>query len=116
MPEPKASRPERMSEEELRRFVHGLCDGDIFTSHHLANPEEELPLVFLPLPLGLFNDWSTEEVGNVGVIWQWLREATPMSVNGLPSFFGCRVMHKDDWARAYTAYQAEQKRREEIKV
>lgn len=27
----------------------------------------------------------------------WIDKANPMSVNGYPTFFSCRLVHKDDW-------------------
>lgn len=47
-------------------------------------------MVFVPLAMG------AELPDDAGNIYQYLDQAAPMSVNGLPMFFGFRVLTRDD--------------------
>ncbi len=115
--EPESHEIPRMADDQLKEFVLGLCDGQIFTSEHV--PEKQnflLGNIFLPLGLGAFVDWKDEEIAKLGIAWEWIREAGPRGVNGFPNFFSVRLMHIDDWKRAHKAYETEMKRRKTIKV
>lgn len=103
----------RMSDDELRSFVVEYCNGHIFTSANVAETEL-LGLVFKPLAFGAFQKSSPEYIEEIGVLWERLPAAGPRAVNGMPTFFSMHIMHKDDWARAIQAIQAEQQRRREI--
>lgn len=109
----KSNKLPRMTDDQLREFVLGLCDGKLFTSEHVKN-ERDIPMIFMPLALGAIGDWSKEELAEIGVVWEWLKEAGPLGVNGNPLFFSMRLMHKDDWERAVKAWEAETERRKHI--
>jgi len=102
----------RMTDDELRAFVLGVCDGRIFTSSDV--PGYLLGSVFMPIVLGAFAGWSEDDVQQVGLLWEYLHEAGPLSVNGMPTFFSCRVMHCDDLDRALVAIDAEHERSKRI--
>lgn len=105
----------RMTDEELRTFVLALCDGRIFTMHHVPSPEL-VPMVFMPIALGAFADATPEEVEQVGTVYEYLDKAGPRAVNGMPMFTSLRMIHVDDWARAKAAYDMEMARRKDIPV
>jgi hypothetical protein len=48
---------------------------------------------------------------DIGLMWEYLSKAVPMSVNGYPSFYSLHLMSKTDWNRANKAVQKELKRR-----
>ena len=60
-------------------------------------PDRLLSNVFMPLIFGALRDWTEEEVSQIGIIWEYLSAAGPLSVNGQPMFLSCRIMHRDDW-------------------
>jgi hypothetical protein len=105
----------RMSDEDLRDFVLGLCDGRVFTSAHIRN-DHDIGMVFMPLKFGALRYYHPKEIDQIGVIWEYRDKAGPMDVNGMPSFFSCRIMHKDDWKRAVKAYEKENERRKGIEL
>lgn len=102
----------RMTDDELREFVIGYCDGRVFTSDDVGKGQAHLmhyvfmTLVFMDEPLH----------PDTGLLWEWIREAGPRGINGMPMFTSHRAMHKDDWERAKKAIVAELERRKEIKV
>lgn len=105
----------RKSEEELREFVIDFLAGRIFTSAHMTN-SASLGLVFMPLALGALSDWPDEDWADIGIIYEYLDKAGPRSINGMPSFFSLRIMHRDDWLRCIKAIQREHQRQQEIEV
>lgn len=50
----------------------------------------------------------------LGLVWEYLSEAGPRSVNGMPIFMSLRFMHIEDWNRARTAILREEERRKNI--
>jgi hypothetical protein len=116
--EPVSHEVPLMTEDQLREFVLGLSDCQIFTSRHIRPDDQDrlLGSVFLTVGLGAYKDWTKEELEPIGALWEWYRAAGPRSINGYPCFFSHRVIHKDDWARAHKAYEAEVKRRKNIKI
>ena len=113
---PGVKPPKPLPEEELKKFVLGMVDGQVFTSAHLNEHEMGMPpMVFMPLALGMFADHGEKEMKAVtdelGVFWEWMSQAGPRSVNGLPTFFSVRLLCRSDWQRARKAYQIEMDRR-----
>lgn len=111
----------RMTEEKLREFVNGYCSGQIFTSAniHASNDEHLASLmrsVFMPLAFGGLKGVPKRELRNLGVLWEWNSKAGLRSINGMPTFTSCNMLHKDDWDRARNAVNAEMDRRKSIKV
>lgn len=101
-----------MSDAELKAFVMGFCDGQIFTNS-MVEANGLLHLVFMPLALGGLEGVDLEDLG---CIWEWMKEAGPRSINGYPIFFGCRLMNKADTARAQAAIDKEMKRRQQVEI
>lgn len=97
----------RLPDEDLAAFVEDLVGGRIFTSAHVS-PPEHLHLVFLPVALGAFKDWTREEVDQIGVLYEHLDKAGPRSINGMPGFFSARLLHRDDWKIARERYEKAQ--------
>lgn len=105
----------RMSDDELREFVNGVCSGQILVSTQVRD-ESMIRRVFMPVVFGAFDGWTQEELKQIGVLWEWMGKAGPLAVNGLPTFLSCNIMRRDDWERAHAAIVRELKRREEIEV
>lgn len=119
--EPKKgeARVHRQTDDELREFVDAFVSGRIFSNVHFRSAEEEkqmLSSVFMPIAFGAMGYYSEEEIQNIGLIYEHLDQAGPMSVNSCPIFFSMRVMHKDDWNRARVAIEAEIERRKGIEL
>lgn len=109
----------RMTDAQLKKFVLGFCDGHIVCSAHPAFTKDPtlLRMVFLTLslmPPGL--QYKEEALKQIGLIWEYVREAGPRSINEMPSFLSHRLMHVDDWERARLAINAELDRRGNIKA
>lgn len=103
----------RMSDDELREFVLAWCDGRIWSDRDV----DRHTLLTAFMPIG-FMDWKKYDIGNIGLIYGTIGvdRTLQRSVNGCPIFASCRLMHKEDWARAVPAIEAELERRKTIKV
>ena len=65
----------------------------------------------------ILNEKRHKEYGEqLGIIWEYLSEALPRSINGYPIFMSCRVMNKADWERVVTVLKAEEERLANIEV
>lgn len=114
MTEDKPKPPPRMTNESLKKFVLGFCDGRIFTNLHIRNLDSRLlRLVFLPFALA---DATHVDPDKLGLVWEWKSEATPRAINGYPTFISARLMHEEDWKIAEKAIRKEMKRRENIEI
>lgn len=95
----------RMSDDEIADVVRGLVAGSIFTAAQC--PPEMLTSVFMVLGLGGLGQNDPE---TVGMIYEYMDKANPMAINGFPTFFSCKLIHKEDWAiiaeRAIAAQEA----------
>lgn len=108
---------DRMTVDELRKFVDGVASGQIFTDRHIPPGDTDMVgSVFMVVGLGAFAGWTKERIKSVGCVWEWWSEAGPRSINGLPIFYSARIMHVEDWKRAHAAVEKELKRRESIEV
>jgi len=60
--------------------------------------------------------WIKAQTDDIGIVWEYHRKSLPRSINGLPCFMSCRIMHKDDWKRATKALDKLHKDIGEVKV
>ena len=51
-----------------------------------------------------------------GCFWEFISQAGPRSINGMPIFWSCRLMGKEDMDRCVKAIAIEQKRREAVEI
>lgn len=116
-PVPQELPPEvpRKSDEELREFVLAYCDGRVFTSLQISK-DRDIGLVFMPLALGALHNVTDQYAASIGLIYEYLSKAGPSSINGMPVFFSCRLLHRDDCERVMPAIQRELDRRKNIEL
>jgi hypothetical protein len=114
---PKPFTLPRLSDDELRQFVIDVLGDRIFTSNHVPTDDKRaLGMVFLPIAFGVFKDASRADLEQIGGLWEYISEAGPKSFNGLPQFFSVRMMHVDDWNRAWDAIAKELERQKTLQV
>lgn len=98
------------SAEDMKKFILGVCDNQIFTDRHVPE-HENLGMVFMVLALGGGADLDPNDIG---CIYEYIGEAGPRSINGLPCFFSCRFLNKKDAEFAFIQIRKEMKRRESL--
>jgi hypothetical protein len=52
----------------------------------------------------------------LGCVWEDVSKAGPRAINGYPAFMSCRLMNKDDFARAATAINRELERVQDLEI
>jgi hypothetical protein len=114
MSEEKKPAVPRLSDDELREFIDAFVSGRIFTSNHVPEGAGDMiAMVFMPIAFGAITKEIAEETA---LVYEYIDKAGPRSINGMPIFFSCRLLHKDDWERALPALRAERDRRKNIEL
>lgn len=106
--------PPKMSSEQKRDFVLGVCQGTIFTNRHLKDPSL-FPKVFSPFLFG-GRKLAPRDLSTLGCVWAPLDQALPKSINGHPMFVIANVMHADDARECFEAIDLELERRKNLEV
>ena len=81
-----------MDEKNLRELAMDICDGKVFHDR-MIDPnrfQQDVGMVFMPLALG-----GMEGLKGIGLMYEYYDKAGPRSVNGMPCFFSCRILHRD---------------------
>lgn len=93
--------PQNLPDKKIKEIAADLHAGRIFCDRHLQNPKRELKMVFMTVALLMgspdgekFMKVITE--GKVGMIYEYLDKAGPLSCNGLPMFMSFRVLTPGD--------------------
>lgn len=99
-PDPEATPVEIpfLEPEELHELATGILTGQVFSDRTVmaSVPEDRvvqtLGMIWMPLGLGVLQG---RDPSNIGLIYSWLRDAGPRSVNGFPIFYSMNLVHKD---------------------
>lgn len=87
-----------MTSEELDKFTTDLIDRKIFTSAHVKDVTPKLlGTIFMPVGLGALAHYPKEELANIGLLFEYLDQQTPMDIHGYPIFLSVHLLHKEDW-------------------
>jgi len=80
--------------EELKQIAMDLVDGKIFTDRSIDQTDSRLfASIFMPVMFGCFND---KDINTVGLVYEYLSEAGPRSINGYPIFMSLRMLNRED--------------------
>lgn len=55
------------------------------------------------LSFGALKNASDSYIDSIGLIWEYMENAGPRSINNCPQFSSCRFMHREDWKIAKKA-------------
>lgn len=77
----------------LRSVALEITEGKIFGSWQLANPDIELRLVFMVLTFCKKEDMPEDAY----VVYEYMANAGPGAINGLPIFYSCYFLSKADF-------------------
>lgn len=86
------------SEEALTNLAKDIAMNLVFTSDHVRREEWDniLGMVFMPVALGAFSDYSDEGRKDIGMIYEYFDKAGPRSINGYPIFFSFSIVNVKD--------------------
>ena len=84
----------RMSEPDIKEMVSKLVKNQMFCATMIPPEEQEhmISSVFMPVALGGLGEYDPASIGN---IVEDMSKANNMAVNGYPTFFSCRLVHKE---------------------
>ena len=89
----ESSTTPRRGSKEIRMLAADIVDGKVFTDRHITKKDD---VVMCFMILVLMDEKTRDSLKDVGLIYEYIAEAGPTSVNGMPTFFSMRVVHKDD--------------------
>lgn len=87
--------PDR-EEPFLRQLAVDIADNKIFTDWNIKDHNNMTSMVFMPIALGAFAEWTEEEGKEIGMIYEYMDKAGPRSINGMPIFFSLSVINHAD--------------------
>jgi hypothetical protein len=64
-----------------------------------------IPLIFMPVALGAFKDFTEVELKDIGMLYQSYDEAVGRGINGFPTFMSVQVMSKADAEKVFEMVQ-----------
>lgn len=84
-----------LNEEELRKLALDMVEGRV--CHDQMYPQDMVVHVFMPLMF--MESLTVEDAKSWGLIYEYLSEAGPRSINGYPMFMSLRVLHVNNLPR-----------------
>lgn len=87
-----------LPEQEITQLAKDIAMNLVFTSDHIRREEWDniLGMVFMPIVLGAFSEYSEEARKDIGMVYEYYDKAGPRSINGYPIFFSFRVVNVKD--------------------
>lgn len=93
----------RMTDKEIKKLAEDMYKGLIFTDMHIRN-SEDIPMVFQPLIF--IHEEQLEELrsGPPGLLYEYMSEAGPRSINGMPIFWSFNMLSQEDTKKLFEYY------------
>lgn len=95
---------ENRTDEDLKQIAIDLFHGKIFTDRHLRRPED-IKMVFIVFAFMKKKDIDKLQKDPPGMIFEYLDKAGPRSCNGMPGFFSCQMLSREDTAKVLELYK-----------
>lgn len=86
------------NDSELKQLAVDIAEGSVYTSIHYKMENETLEgieHVFMPLLFGAGKKLNIP-LKKLGFVYEYLSEATPVSINGAPVFMSMQYLSMDD--------------------
>jgi hypothetical protein len=92
-----------LTDEEIKKLANDIYQGLVFTNRHIQNPDD-LSRVFMSL-----NFLDEEQIKKFnadmpGMIYEYMENAGPRSINGMPMFMSFRVLNREDAKKVHEKY------------
>jgi len=96
-----------VDDEELKKIAMGVHSGTIFSTDHMGAHDMNLVgSVFMPMLLGGIGYARHSLINNITFVYEYLSEAGPRCINGMPIFFSCRMLNREQHKRMYKKLDA----------
>jgi len=92
------------SDAELKQIAIDLHAGRIFSDRHLKDPAD---MRFVFMPIVFMTDKHRQEMidDNIDFIYEYMEEAGPRSVNGMPTFMSYRMLNRAESKIMFKHYE-----------
>lgn len=94
---------ESMTDEQIKELALALFKGSVFTDRHIDN-QEDISRVFMPLVFIKQETIDEWKVNPPGMLYEYISEASPRSINGMPMFFSVRIVSVPDTKKVLEVY------------
>lgn len=93
------------TDTELIQLAVDIYEGRVFTDRHLTDFARDVTIVFMPIMFMKPEQWA-EMIADLGLIYEYLTEAGPRSINDMPMFMSFRTLSKDEAKQMFVHYGA----------
>ncbi len=93
----------KLTEEEIKELANDIYKGLVFTDRQLNNPDD-LCRVFMPLIFLKEKDIEDLKKNPPGMIYEYMGEASPRCINGMPMFLSVRMISQEDTKKVLEKY------------
>ena len=102
-----------LTEEEIKKLADDMYRGLVFTDRHIQNPSD-ISSVFMPLALLNKEQIEKLNVEYAGMIYEYMDQAGPMAINGMPMFCSFRFLSQEVAKKVMEKYRQIKEVRETI--
>ncbi len=93
----------KLTEEEIKELANDIYKGNVFTDRHIQKPED-LSTVFMPLIFLEEKDIDDLKKNPPGMVYEYMTEAGPRMINGMPTFWSVRMISQEDTKKVLEKY------------
>lgn len=93
-----------LTDKEIANLANDMYRGLIFTDRHVQR-HEDVPSVFMPLILLKEEDIEKLKANPPGMIYEYLDQAGPRAINGMPVFWSFRMIGTEDATKVMERYK-----------
>jgi hypothetical protein len=93
-------KPPMTPDDELKKIAMGLLAGTLFSSDSIRE-HGNIGLVFMTLAMASPSLLHYAKLHNITFVYEWLSEAGPRSINGMPSFFSHKWLTNEQHKQMY---------------
>lgn len=93
-----------LTEKEIADLANDMYRGLIFTDRHVQNPKD-VPSVFMPIIFMKKEDIEKLKANPPGMIYEYLDQAGPRAINGMPMFMSLRMISVKDTEKVMERYK-----------
>lgn len=90
-----------LTDQELKTLAVDIHNRKVFTDLHLREDHKMIGSVFMPVGLGAFEEWTKEDIMTIGLVYEYLDKAGPMSVNGYPTFYSMKIISSEQMEKVW---------------
>lgn len=103
------------TDEELRQIALDMHLGKIFSDRHCPTPDM-IRSVFMILAFMEEAQIKELQERNIDFFYEYVSEAGPMAVNGMPTFFSVRMLNKGETVKMFEYYKKFKEAQDSVKA